>query len=221
MCGLIIRPYFPLIALSAKFDLLESNLGDIELVNALHGGSRLAYTIIYERFVMQLQYYISSITGNDESSEEIASETFIKAFRRKEDFSTVEDLKNFLFRVATNGALDYVKVQKRYRDHLGKWVKDQKNWENDVHLRYIEAEAVALVYQEIEKLPEPVREVVRLSLLDHLSPDEIAGRLNIANKTVRNYKSRGLAMLRESLSGNTDVSPYLVVLAINLLQAHT
>ncbi len=194
--------------------------GDIELIKALHEGNGQAYTVIYERFVMPLQYYISSITGNDESSEEITSETFIKAFRKKDAFPTVADLKNFLFRVATNGALDYVKVHKRYKDHLGRWATDQKNWTDDVHLKYIETEAVTLVYREIEKLPEPVRETVRLSLVEQLSLDEISQRLNIANKTARNYKSKGLAMLRDSLSANTDINAYLLVFVINLLCAH-
>lgn len=205
---------------SLIFELLDNFSHDTELIRLLRNGDAKAYTAVYHRFIRPLSYFIISITADTQAAEDIASESFIKVFKRKEDFATLDDFKHFLFRVASNEALNYVKKQKRYRDHVGRWTQGQEHWTDDVHHKYIETEVVTAIYGELEKLPQQVREVVRLSLFENRKLEEIAEEMGLAHQTVKNHKTRGLAMLRDALSANKDLHPLVLIMALNILQAN-
>jgi RNA polymerase sigma-70 factor (ECF subfamily) len=65
--------------------------------------------------------------------------------------------------------------------------------------------------QSIERLEPHERAVLLLSLVDGLTPEEIAGRLNITAETVRKRKSRALRRLWEMLGhGSQSVGPRLL-----------
>ncbi|MBO9572894.1 MAG: sigma-70 family RNA polymerase sigma factor [Chitinophagaceae bacterium] len=195
---------------------MNSFSSDIELIRSLHDGHQAAYNVIYNRFARQLGYFVQSITGDIESAEDVVSESFVKVFNRKTDFATVEELKYFLFRTGSNGALDKVKMNKRYQNHIGQWAQTRETWsDDDVQKKYIESEAISLIYKELQQLPPQVKEVIRLSLFESLTLEEIAGKLNIAVKTVKNHKTKGLAIMREALLRNGDMLP--AVMALNIV----
>ncbi len=142
---------------------------------------------------------------------------FCKSFQKKGRIRNAIPIKNFLFKVASNGALDYIKIQKRYRNHVGQWTTTVEHWEDDIHKKYIEAEAVAAVYREMNKLPPQVREVLRLSLFENESLNEIADEMKMQYKTVKNHKTKGMAMLRTYLLSNENLAPTVLVLALVLI----
>lgn len=151
-------------------------------------------------------------------AEDIAAESFIKAWQKRQDFASLEKLKAFLFVVAHNAALDYLRA-KKLRDHQQPFLQQQLAvFPENAEEAYIRAEALQAIYRSIESLPPQCRQVVKLSVIDGLAPDEIAKLLNISYKTVRNQKSIGLKTLRLALLHDKLLSVEILVSALLLVQ---
>ncbi len=87
---------------------------------------------------------------------------------------------------------------------------------SDSHLMTRELESI--VMQEINKLPEKMKEIFLLSREEMLSNEEIASRLNISSKTVRNQLSTALQRIRLTVKtyGAVGQEPATVTVIITL-----
>ncbi len=145
---------------------------------------------------------------------------FVKAFRKHEDFSSLERLKAFLYITANNAALDFLKTEKRHnRIHEELKYSDQSTME-DAELAYIKTEAVRAVHQAIEELPPKSREVIRLLFIEGKTLPEVAAEMQLSYNTVQNHRARGLELLRMAIIKNKFVSPLGILLALSLLDTY-
>ncbi len=69
----------------------------------------------------------------------------------------------------------------------------------DLDVAILEQEALDMLYQAIETLPQKYRVILRMSFVEGLRNAEIAKRLGIAEITVKKQKAQMLAMLRDKL----------------------
>ncbi len=175
-----------------------------------------AFGQLHRQFYRQLCYYTEQITGNSPIAEDIASDSFIKLLQKRHSFSSLAKLKSFLFTVAHNAALDYLKAEKRHQSSHELISRTADTAEPPQELHRIRAEVLNAVFQEIEALPSQCREVIRLSFIEGLSVSEIADRMNIAYKTVLNQKTRGLGLLRTALV-RKSVHPLLLAICVPFL----
>lgn len=175
-----------------------------------------AFGQLHRQFYRQLCFYTEQITGSAPISEDIASETFIKLLHKRHAFSSLAKLKSFLFTVAHNAALDYLKARKRHQSSHEQISRESETLEPPHELHRIRAEVLNAVFEEIEALPTQCREVIRLSFIEGMTVGEIADRMNIAYKTVLNQKTRGIGMLRTALV-RKSVHPLLLAICAPLL----
>lgn len=175
-----------------------------------------AFGHLHRQFYRQLCYYTEQITGNGPIAEDIASESFIKLLRQRHSFSSLAKLKSFLFTVAHNAALDYLKAEKRHQSNHERISRESETLEPPHELHRIRAEVLNAVFEEIESLPPQCREVIRLSFIEGLPVGEIAARMNIAYKTVLNQKTRGIGLLRTALV-RKSVHPLLLAACVPFL----
>jgi RNA polymerase sigma-70 factor (ECF subfamily) len=82
------------------------------VVQAL-AGSESAFEQIVRRYQRPIIGLIARITGNRALAEDLAQETFVKAFRSLAAFDTTRRLSNWLFRIAHNTALDALRRSRR------------------------------------------------------------------------------------------------------------
>jgi RNA polymerase sigma-70 factor (ECF subfamily) len=79
---------------------------DHELVRAALGGSERAFRALVERYQRGVLSLVVRIVGNREDAEDVAQETFVKAFTRLDTFDPAYKFSNWLFKIAHNSALD-------------------------------------------------------------------------------------------------------------------
>jgi RNA polymerase sigma-70 factor (ECF subfamily) len=79
---------------------------DPELVRAALGGSELAFRALVERYQRGVLSLVGRIVGNREDAEDVAQESFVKAFTRLDTFDPAYKFSNWLFKIAHNTALD-------------------------------------------------------------------------------------------------------------------
>jgi RNA polymerase sigma-70 factor (ECF subfamily) len=83
--------------------------GDIQLVAAALAGSEEAYRELLARYERPVFSLIVRMVGDRSLAEDLAQETFIKAFRRLDTYDRERKLSSWLFKIAHNTALDHLR----------------------------------------------------------------------------------------------------------------
>jgi len=170
-----------------------------ELLRKIAKGNEQAFAQVYHLFVRQLFYFIQGIVKNEAVAQCLTSETFMKAYQRAAGFPTLSALKSFLMTTGKNAALDFLRTEKGHASSHQEIRYLSTEGEKDVEQQYIASQLLQQIYLEIENLPPQCREVIRLSLLEDKSIEEISAILHIAYKSVQNQKTKGMQLLRNAL----------------------
>jgi len=141
------------------------------------------------------------ITGDREAALDVASSTFLKAYRAFDRYDQVRPLRHWLLRIATNEAITY--VRKRGRELRRRVEVEQATTLADP-TALPDAESVARedrarIRAAVSVLPELYRVVIVLRYFNDLSVDEIAHVTKRPSSTVGVQLLRGRALLRTAL----------------------
>ena len=72
---------------------------------------------IYKSELKKLQSYLYRLLCNKAAVEDIAHDTFVRALEKQEQFKGDSSLKTWIFSIATNLAIDYLRKRKRWPDN--------------------------------------------------------------------------------------------------------
>ena len=176
----------------------------------------------FEQLVLQYQNPIYNlclrITGNPEDAADMTQESFLKAWRNLESFHFEAAFSTWLYRLASNTCLDFLRSAKRRRK-LSLTVEDESGESQllDLPDPAPTPEASLLTNEENARLgaamgqldPEQ-RRILTLRVVNDLSYTEIAAVLNIKEGTVKSRLARARESLRKKLlqTGNkTEANP--------------
>jgi len=147
--------------------------------------------------------YVERLTQSPDAAEDVAQRAFCQLWDRRAQWGPTGSLRALLCRIARNYA---VSEHRRY-------LADERSAAAFVELHaaapapMFDADAArlrSLIDREIARLPVRRREILVLRCYHDLSYKEIADVMNIAEQTVANQLSKGLATLRRSLGGILD-----------------
>ena len=166
---------------------------------------------VYTAFNGKVRRYMAHLVG-DAESEDLTHKVFIKVYKALEDFRGDSQLSTWIYRIATNTALDRLRspnfkrsVEERHligEDELA--IEDRNVWTGrktplpDQQL--IRKEMNECIRSFIDSLPADYRTVVVLSELEELKNREIAEVLNISIETVKIRLYRARTKLKEVLN---------------------
>lgn len=176
-----------------------STLLDNELIDLLKSGDQTAYTQIYDRYQGLLFVYACKITRDEDEAEDIVQEVFFYLWDKRRTILFKTSLPAYLYsavRYKYFNLLDHKKVRANYADSLQEFIE-----KGDVQADHVirEKELTRLIEKEISLLPPKMREIFELSRKEHLSHKEIAEKLNLSEKTVKNQINNALKELRVKL----------------------
>ena len=175
-----------------------SQANEAELVTRAQNGDRNAFSelvCIHAQGVMNVVY---RMCGNMHVAEDAAQETFIQAWLRLPSYRQKSSLRNWLYRIAVNTAIDMLRKEKRILP----------NAVEDLHLMdaqagpeamFIGGEQTELVQGAISTLPDASRAVLVLREYEGLSYKEIADTLDIPVGTVMSRLNYARKLLKEKL----------------------
>lgn len=163
----------------------------VEIVMRVQRGDPEAFTHLYQMYHVSICTYLTRMVGSAEQGEDLAQETFIKAWHSLP--SAGEDLhfKAWFYRIATNTAIDYLRSQ-RLRIFFGKQESDALDnlgaegpgFEEQL----AETEYIQLA---LKGLSPKYRACLLLQTLGGFSQREIATLLTMSEKNVSVYVRRG------------------------------
>lgn len=145
----------------------------------------------YQQPVFRLAYLI---LGDSGEAEEIAQETFVRAYLALDRFDDERPLRPWLLQITRNLARNRTRSLGRYVAHLRRWWQQHPEIaEPPAHERRTDSR---LLWQAVQKLKPAWQEVIYLRYFLELSEAETAVTLKIAPGTVKSRLHRGLAALK-------------------------
>jgi RNA polymerase sigma-70 factor (ECF subfamily) len=172
-------------------------------IPSLRKGEKKAYEDIYNEFFGVLYHLCLHYLHDEEVSEEIVQDTFMKLWEIRETLNDQINIRNFLYTITKNNCLNYLRNQKISMKHLEnlKYLEMQFNYEALEKLgNYLQFEELRKKIDEaISNLPAEVNETFKLSRFEELLYKEIADQQGISIKTVEARISKALRILRVDL----------------------
>ncbi len=147
------------------------------LVNAARLGSEPAFSALFERFQTPLVNYLYRLMGDWDAANDLAQDTFIKAYTALPRTAENLQISPWLYRIATNTALDALRRRKRIT-----WVPfepdiDHPSQQADVATRQADSDAIQ---QALAQVPTDQRTCLVLNMDQGMSYKEIAETLGIS-----------------------------------------
>jgi RNA polymerase sigma-70 factor (ECF subfamily) len=180
---------------------------DAQLVLESLDGREASFAIIIDRHLAGVYHFANRYVRNAADAEDIAQETFIRAWKHLKKFDTSKNLKTWLFTIAKNASLDLLKKKKplafsniteaesELESFLAPYIASGEVPEVLVDQKFLKEDIdVALA-----KLPPAYRAVLALRYNEHLKFREIAEVLREPIDTVKSKHRRGLALLKNIL----------------------
>lgn len=146
----------------------------------------------FRKWYLPLGMYALRIVDDAQSAEDIVEDAFTKAWQLIEEGKDIDDFKSYMYRMVHNGCISHLRSRK---ETVGlEFVAEADEEAVDT------SERDAMIWKAIDKLPEKCREIFLLSKRDGLSNEEIALKMGISVKTVKNQMTKAFSRLREALS---------------------
>lgn len=160
---------------------------------------KIEITEWYQQHGDSIFRYVLLMVRDHQQAEDLTQETFIKAFRSYESFERKANPKTWLFRIAHNVTIDFIRKQKplellKELVLLGKSANTAP--EGTVEIKENSTE----LYDALGQLKAPYREVIVLRKIREFSIQETGEILNWSESKVKNTLSRALSALEKQLN---------------------
>lgn len=165
------------------------------------------FEAVYQQFNEPLVRYLAKMTSAEEA-EDLAQEVFAKVAKNLHRFEGRAKLSTWIYRIATNAALDRLRSPGRRRieiplmeeiDNAHSYQGTVSKTQGSQLAQVIDSEMNDCIRQQVDKLPHKYRTVMILNSLEELKIREIADILEIRPEAVKMRLHRGRAMLKEIL----------------------
>ncbi len=166
---------------------------DRQWVKKSQAGDREAFSRLVKKYEKRVYYLAYGMLGNREDALDITQEAFLKAFRYLGGFRGGSDFYTWLYRIAYNLVIDFVRKEGRrknvqYDDNYAPpgeaGLSPGPSPHFDPARTVAQRELSRVIMGAIQELPAPQRAVIVLREVEGLSYEEIARTLNIRKGTV-------------------------------------
>jgi len=167
---------------------------DQQLVERAQRGDKQAFEMLVAKYQRKLWRLLSRFIRDPAEVEDVAQESFIKAYRALPSFRGDSAFYTWLYRIGINTAKNYlVAMGRRAPTTTGFDSEEAESFENGEQLRDINTpesvlmskQIAATVNETMAELPEELRTAITLREIEGLSYEEIAGIMNCPIGTVR------------------------------------
>jgi len=163
-----------------------------------------SFAFFYEKFYPRLVYNINGITQDEVLAEDVATEAFIKAFEKIDQYEKGKaQFSTWLFTIARHLALQELKQSRKVSsidsevDEEGTTMKDflQEEDNNDEFLFTLNNKKAALIKKYIGELKQPYRMVIEMREIKKMQYKDIADELGRNLSTVKSQIRQGRNLL--------------------------
>lgn len=182
---------------------------DAAVVAQVLAGDRDAFRILVERHSRSLYHLVYRMTGSSEDAEEIVQDTFLRAFKALEKFELRSNFATWVYRIATNRTLDFLKSKKMSNTQTYRVAEDpDPDDSREIQLAATAATPDRLAISEQMKsrmaqalslLTPAERIAFTMRHMEGRSIGEISKTLNLKSSAAKNSVYRAVQKLRQQL----------------------
>ncbi|MDX2002463.1 MAG: sigma-70 family RNA polymerase sigma factor [Chitinophagales bacterium] len=187
---------------------------DLALVKqAVEHKDEKAFEKLMARYKDSIYFMVLKMVHNRDDAEDITIESFGKAFNRLDKYDAKYAFSTWLFKIATNNCIDYIRkkrldfvsLDEPFGNEEGdEMTLDVKSDAMNPEEKYIRHQRAVSVRGSLEKLDEKYRALIEMRYYQELSYEEIAEELNIPLGTVKAQLFRAKELLFKMLNKNKD-----------------
>ena len=197
-----------------KKQFSDKALEDFKLIDqATIEKDEQAYAILMERYKKPVYHMILKMVRNVDDAEDLTIEAFAKAFKNLHRFKKDYTFSTWLFRIATNNSIDFIRKKKlettslesSYTDDSGEDIRiDVEDNNLNPQERAIKTQKVQLIQMFVTRLPAKYQRLVKLRYFEELSYEEIAKELEAPLGTIKAQLHRARELLYDLVKGKED-----------------
>ena len=190
-------------------NLSERAKEDYELVcRAVEYNDQGAYTQLLERYRDSIFHTMFKMVRNRDDAEDLTIEAFSKAFRKLDSYAPNFAFSTWLFKIATNNGIDFIRRQRMKTLSIDEPMESQGDKDFSGNLRtnlldpeerFMREQRQDLMRQLMSRLSDKYRQMIELRYFEELSYQEIADTLNLPIGTVKAQLFRAKELLQEIL----------------------
>lgn len=195
-----------------ELDNLSSKAkSDYELVRkAVDESDQSAYAELMDRYKESIYFLFLKMVNNKDDAEDLTIESFGKAFKNLHNYQPTFAFSTWLFRIATNNGIDFIRKKKLKTMSIDKSFEsddgdemsfDLKSGNPDPEEELITEEKKEVLKKFVDKLKPRYRRLIELRYYEGLSYEEIAENLEIPIGTVKAQLFRAKDLLYNILKG--------------------
>lgn len=172
-----------------------------------------AYAELMIRYRKPVYHMILKMVKNTDDAEDLTIEAFAKAFKNLKKFNPDYTFSTWLFRIATNNCIDFIRKKKldtlsidsTFTDDNGENVSiDIQDHSLNPQEETIKQQKVEIMQMIVTQLPMKYQILVKLRYFHELSYDEISKELNAPLGTVKAQLHRARELLYDLVKDQKD-----------------
>ena len=204
-------PVAPIVETEIERGLSPKAQRDLVLIQAALDGSAKAYDELMRCYRKSVYHIALRMVRNPDDADDLTMEAFAKAFGHLSRYQPQFAFSTWLFRIATNGCIDFVRRKKLHTQPLNVAVAlgDGESFLLDVcdhapnpQEAFIRQQRIEVVHQVVNQLPAKYAVLVRLRYFEELSYAEVATELQAPLGTVKAQLFRARELLLQLLQEN-------------------
>lgn len=181
---------------------------DILLVNRAKEGDEKAFAELMKRYRKAVYHMILKMVRNADDSEDLMVEAFAKAFKNLQKFTPDYTFGTWLFRIATNNSIDFLRKKRLHTLSLNVDIESEDGSTVNVEInagtlnpqeQIIKSQKAELMRHFVSQLPPKYRRLVSLRYFEELSYEEIAEETQKPLGTVKAQLFRARELLFDML----------------------
>lgn len=179
---------------------------DFELLSRISTGDESAFETCFNKYWQLLYAFASRILRSEEDAKDVVQVVYISLWGRRHDLNIQGSLEHYLLQAVRfqslkklKELLDRPEELDRVHDHIIPVL-------NDIWEKLDTSDLYREINQQLNELPPKTKEIFLLSRQQQLTIAEIAARMNLSEKTVRNQLHIALKALRQPIA-------YLIIFA--------
>ncbi|MBS2100076.1 RNA polymerase sigma factor [Carboxylicivirga linearis] len=182
-------------------------IDDRLLIKQVKEGNKDAFRQLVVIHHQRVIHICMSFVNHLVDAEDVAQEVFVEVFKSVSSYREEASLSTWLYRLAVNKSLDYLRQKKRKKRGYGV-LSTMENAElanlsvvdsDDVSQELELEERKRILLMAMDKLPERQRVALSLSKLDELPQKEVAEIMSVSEGSVESLLVRAKKKLKEIL----------------------
>jgi RNA polymerase sigma-70 factor (ECF subfamily) len=183
-------------------DLSEKAKNDLLLVDQARQGNEKAFATLLNRYRDSIYYMLLKMVNNASDAEDLTIEAFGKAFRNLDSYTPNFAFSTWLFKIATNNCIDFIRKKQTSPSIIDKGQDDIDSYTVNIQSDTPDPEETLINHQKIIALREIVSQLkpryktlIELRYFKEYSYEEISTELNLPIGTVKAQLFRAKTLL--------------------------